>query len=218
MAFIDTIPPAEAQEAVREMYARQQPSWGYVPNYARVFSHRPEVMARWGRLLAEIKRPMSKRRFELVTFAAAVELRNTACSIAHGKALTAFFSGEEIRAMREGDYGDSLSEAEQAMMNFARKVARDASRITSGDVERLKQHGFTDAEVFDIAATAAGRAFFAKLLDALGVEIDSSFAELDEPFRKSLTVGRPICFREPEILPADGEERKPEAVASSLTG
>lgn len=214
MAFIDTIPPGEAQGAVREMYARQQSSWGYVPNYARVFSHRPEVMARWGRLLAEIKRPMGKRRFELVTFAAAVELRNTACSIAHGKALTAFFSGEEIRAMREGDYGDALSEAEQAMMDFARKVARDASRITSGDVELLKRHDFTDAEVFDIAATAAGRAFFAKVLDALGVEIDSSFAALDEAFRKSLTVGRSICFREPETLPDSGEGREPAAVAS----
>ena len=87
MAFIKTIAPAMAQGEVLEMYERQQAAWGYVPNYAKVFSGRPEVLARWGRLLAEIKRPMSRRRFELVTFAAAIELRNTACSLAHGKAV-----------------------------------------------------------------------------------------------------------------------------------
>ncbi|MEO8179027.1 MAG: peroxidase, partial [Deltaproteobacteria bacterium] len=75
MAFIDTIPPAAADAAVAGMYLRQEAAWGYVPNYAKVFCHRPEVLARWGQLLAEIKRPMDKRRFELVTFTAAHELR-----------------------------------------------------------------------------------------------------------------------------------------------
>jgi uncharacterized peroxidase-related enzyme len=200
MLFINTTPPREAKGDVLEMYERQQSAWGFVPNYAKAFSHRPEVMARWGKLLAEIRRPMSPRRFELVTFAAAVEIRNTACSLAHGKALTAFFSEEEICAMAQGEYSSSVTEAEQAMMQFARQVAKDASRVTSGDVDLLKKHGYTDAEVFDIAATAAGRAFFTKILDALGVEGDSSFMKLDRSFREPLTVGRPIACREVETL------------------
>src|SRR3954466_4542286 len=87
MAFIDTIPATEARGALREMYRRQQSAWGYVPNYAKVFCHRPEAMTRWAQLLAEIKRPMDARRFELVTFAAAHELRNSACTLAHGAKL-----------------------------------------------------------------------------------------------------------------------------------
>jgi hypothetical protein len=78
MAFIDTIAPSGSEGAVREMFKHQQAHYGYVPNYAKVFSHRPEVMARWGRLLAEIRRPMDDRMFELATFAAAHELKNTA--------------------------------------------------------------------------------------------------------------------------------------------
>jgi len=155
---------------VLEMYKRQQEAWGYVPNYAKVFSGRPEVLARWGRLLAEVRRPMSKRRFELVTFAAALELRNTACSLAHGKALTEFFTVSEVCAMKENEFSESVTEAEKAMFRFARKVAKDASRITSGDIDLLKKHGLNDDEIFDVAATAAGRSFFTKLLDALGVE------------------------------------------------
>ncbi len=201
MAFIDTTDPRAADSEVAAMYLRQQSAWGYVPNYAKVFSHRPEVMARWGRLLAEIKRPMSRRRFELVTFVAAHELRHSPCALAHGKALREFFTDAEIVAIAAGRTEGVLDEAERAMVRFARQVASDASRVTSGQVEGLLELGFTDAEVFDIAATAAGRAFLTKLLDALGVEPDSPFLALDEEFRRPLTVGRPIDVRATVSMP-----------------
>jgi uncharacterized peroxidase-related enzyme len=192
MAFVDTISPEAAEGAVAAMYQRQQAAWGYVPNYARVCSLRPEVLARWGNLLAEIKRPMDKRRFELVTFVAAVELHNTACALVHGKALRPFFSDAQILAIADGRADTVLDEAEQAMVAFARQTAGDATQTTAAQVAALKQHGFSDAAVFDIAATAAGRAFFAKLLDALGTLPDAPLHALDERFRSALAIGRPI--------------------------
>lgn len=192
MTFIKTTAAADAAGEVARMYARQQSVWGYVPNYAKVFCDRPEVMVRWGRLLAEIKRPMDKRRFELITFVAAHELKNSACALAHGKGLREFFSDEQIRKIAEGRLDAILDEAEQAMLRYARQIAKDASEVTADQVAALKRMGYSDAEVFDIAAVAAGRAFFTKLLDALGVEADSSFLELDEAFRRPLTVGRPV--------------------------
>src|SRR5215831_5125361 len=146
------------------MYERQQAHYGYLPNYAKVFCYRPEIMGLWAQLQSGIKRHMDKRRFELVTFAAANALRNTLCSLAHGKVLTQFFSMEDVKAMARGEAPRSLSAAEAAMMAFGRKVARDASAVTAGDVEQLKQHGFTDAEIFDISATAAARSFWTKML------------------------------------------------------
>ena len=58
--------------------------------------------------------------------------------------------------------------------------------------EELKALGYSDAEIFDMAATAAGRAFFTKLLDAMGVTPDAPFRTLPESLRRTLTVGRPI--------------------------
>ncbi len=200
MAFIETTPPVEADGDVRELYEHQEAHYGYVPNYAKVFCHRPEIMKLWSDLLSGIRRPLGKRRFELVTAAASHALRSTYCSLAHGKALTEFFSADEIQAIVSGSGTGSLSPAELAMVSLARKVARDASSVTAGDVGALKEHGITDAEIFDIVATAAARAFFSKLVEGLGAEADSTFLALEEPLRETLTVGRPIGRLEPERM------------------
>jgi uncharacterized peroxidase-related enzyme len=201
MSFIDTLPPDQARDGVAAMYRRQQDAWGFVPNYAKVFCHRPELMARWAALLAEVKRPLDKRRLELVTFCAAHELGHSACSLAHGRVLREFFADEEIVAIAEDRTSGLLLPAEQAMLRFARRVARDAASVTAAEVDGLKAHGFSDAEVFDIAAVAAARAFFTKLLDAVGVLPDAPAADLPAFLRDALTVGRPVDTVPPARLP-----------------
>jgi len=199
MAFIDTIPAAEAQHDVLAMYQRQESAWGYVPDYAKVFCHRPEVMEGWGRMLAAIKRPVDPRRLELVTFAVAHELKHSPCSLAHGSALARIIGEEAVIAIARGQDSDDLTEAEQAMMAFARKIARDASQINAEEVAALREiHGLRDDEIFDIAAIAASRCFFTKLLDALGSQPDQPFARLNDEFVRQLTVGRPISTEPPE--------------------
>lgn len=193
MAFIDIIPEADIGDDVRAMYDRQQSFWGFIPNYAKVFCHRPEIMGLWAQLQAGIKSHMDKRRFELITFAASHTLRSTLCSLAHGKALTAFFSKEDIQSMARGASPKSLTDAEAAMMAFSRKVARGAYLVTSADVDELKKHGFTDGEVFDIAAAVGARAFWTNVIESLGVEPEPPFLELENEFRKTLTVGRAIA-------------------------
>jgi uncharacterized peroxidase-related enzyme len=195
MAFIDPVPDSEISDAVRAMYERQATFWGSVPNYARVFSWRPELMGLWAQLQVGIKRTMDKRRFELITFAAAHTLRSTLCSLAHGRALTQFFSAEDVQLMARGASPASLSAAEAAMMGFARKVARGPYAVTAADVTELKKHGFTDAEVFDIAAAVAARAFFSGLCESLGVEAEPSLLAMDDGFKKAMTVGRPIASK-----------------------
>lgn len=204
MAFISTIRAADAPADVRAMYRRQQDAWGYVPDYAKVFCHRPEVMARWGRLLAEIKRPVDIRRLEMVTFAAAHELRHSGCSLAHGSALASVIGNDAVLAIANGSPCEEVTDAEWAMIAFARDVARDASRITAGQVAALRErHGFSDGEIFDIAAIAAARSFFTKVLDALGCEADQPFLSMDETLRRTLSVGRPIGCRPVERLEDD---------------
>jgi hypothetical protein len=145
--------------------------------------------------------PDGQAPFRARDLAAAHELRNTACALAHGKALREFFTDAQVLAIAEDRFDGILTAAEQAMVMFARQIAKDASRVTADQVAALKEHDYTDAEIFDIAATAAGRAFFTKVLDALGVEPDAPFLAFYESFRRVLTVGRPIDLRECVTMP-----------------
>jgi hypothetical protein len=77
-------------------------------------------------------------------------------------------------------------------MAYAEQIARDATAITQADVDALRERGFTDEEIFDIAATATARCFFSKLLDALGAEPDAVYGDLEEELRHELVVGRGI--------------------------
>ena len=192
MAFITTTAPEEARGDARAMYARQQERYGYVPNYAKVFCDRPDVMKLWADLLSGIRRNVDPRRFELVTLAAALELGSSYCSLAHAKVLSEkFLSEAELRAIAAGD-SDSLSEAEVAMMALARKVVANSSAVTREDVDALRESGLAEDEIFDVVAVAAARAFFAKLVDALGVQPDATFLQMESELRDALTVGRPI--------------------------
>jgi hypothetical protein len=94
----------------------------------------------------------------------------------------------------------SLSAADAALMHFARAVARDASAVTAEDVAVLKQHRLSDADVFDIVAVAAGRAFFTKIIESLGVRTDAPARRMSAELREALAVGRPIEFAEPDRL------------------
>ena len=69
--FIQTIPEAEAEGKLREVYDGDQKTFGYVPNHAKVFSLRPDVLEAWRAFQGSIRKNLRLRRYELVTLAAA---------------------------------------------------------------------------------------------------------------------------------------------------
>jgi uncharacterized peroxidase-related enzyme len=205
MAFIGTVPVDQATGEVRAMYERSQARSGYVPNHTKLFSHRPPVWAGWEALLGSIRGNMDARRYELVTLAAARSLRCSYCALAHGTILRErFYSAAQMAAIADDHTAAGLSPADVAIMSFAEKVASDAGAVTAADVQALRGHGLTDAEIFDVTAAAAARCFFSKVLDALGAEPDAAYAQVEEGLRRRLTVGRDIGTSAVERLPAPG--------------
>jgi uncharacterized peroxidase-related enzyme len=203
MSFIDTIHPRDATGDVRAMYERQQRAWGYVPNYAKLFSYRPQVMAAWAELIAVIRRPVDARVFELVTFAAARALGSSSCSLAHGKKLLErFLSPAEVAAIAtENEVETSLTAAEIAMIRFTRKLIRCSSAVTQADIDAMRAGGLDAAAIFDITCIAAGRAFFANVVEALGAPPDAALADIAPELAALLTVGRAVDAQAPEQIP-----------------
>lgn len=193
MSFVTTVSEDAATDATAALYDRARKRDGRVTNMVRAFSHRPEYMDAWSALLAAIKSRMDSRRYELVTLAAALALRNSYCALAHGKALLqGVFTAEELRAIAMDFRHSDLLPVDIAAMDYAQVIATDATAVTPAHIETLRVQGLTDAEISDIAAAAAARAFLSKFLDALGTHADADYAELPAPLRDRLTVGRSI--------------------------
>ena len=166
---------------------------GYIHNYTRAFSLHPELMDAWRALNTAIRRQMPLRRYELATLAAARAIRSSYCMLAHGSVLVEKFLDSRTVAALAADFRNAgLEPVEVEVMAYAEKVALRANEITERDVQRLRDHGLTDAEIFDVAATAAARCFFSKTLDAVGVTADEKFEELGPELVRALAVGRPI--------------------------
>ena len=194
MPFIDTVSAEDASGPTKELYDKAtEMVGGFLPNWARPFSHRPEVCNAWFGLLQSIKANIDERRYELITLAAAQEMQNSYCMLAHGTILMReHYSADQLQQIVAMSPDSKLNETDKAIMEFARKVVRDATSVTQSDVDRLKGLSLSDADVMDIVCTAAARCFFSKTSDALGVLPDVSFLETDSKVRESLAIGRPI--------------------------
>ena len=160
-------------------------------NFEVAFAERPDVYAAWVRLNGAIKASMDIRRYELATLAAARRLRSSYCCLAHGSVLAQKF-GEPVREIALDHRAAGLDEVDVAVMDLAERVVEDATSIGDDDLRPLRSLGLSEAEIMDVVLAASARCFFSKTLDALGVQPDAAFAQLDPAFREALTVGRPI--------------------------
>lgn len=194
MAYIETVAEEAAEGEVAALYQQDREGMGYVANYTRAFSLRPEVMRAWQGLAGSVRQGMDQRRYELATLAAARELRSSYCMLAHGK-LTAeqVMPAEQVRDVVVDHRTADLEEVEVACMDLAAKVAADATSVTQADIDRLRELGCTDTDILDVILTAAARCFFSKVLDATGSLPDPIYHDLAPTLRTALTIGRPIA-------------------------
>ena len=152
-----------------------------MPDHARVFSLRPEVLKAWRAFQGSIRGNLPLRRYELVTLAAAQALESRYCQIAHGAVLSKNgMSIEQVRAILADFHDAGLEPVEVTIMDYAQKIARDAHSITSSDVDELRALGLDDVEILDVALAATMRCFASKTFDALGAGPDAEQRALEE--------------------------------------
>lgn len=78
-----------------------------------------------------------------------------------------------MAALAEDHRTAELSAADRAMLDYALKLTREPWAMKKADVEHLREAGFDDAAILDIAQVTAYYAFVNRLADGLGVELES---------------------------------------------
>jgi len=86
-----------------------------------------------------------------------------------------------------------LDPSERALAHWARSVAADPNAIEARDVQRLRDAGFDEAQIFAITTFVALRLAFSTINDALGALPDSQLgASTPAPVLSAVTFGRPL--------------------------
>lgn len=193
MSFITTIPEDQVSAFTREQYENARETLGYVPNYIKAFSLRPEVYEAWTNLISAIRPHMRLRRYELVTFASAMALDCAYCMLAHGATLRKNFFGMDQMLAIINDYRNAgLSAEEVTLMTFARKIAMHSDQVSEQDIEDLRVFGLTDEDILDVILACTARNFFSKTLEATGAVPDKVYADLEPELLEKLSLGHPI--------------------------
>lgn len=195
MTFLQTVPDDEATGEVAKIYRQEIDASGYVPESTRALTTRPDVLVAYTSFVGAIRGgfTLPARDWRLITLVAAKHIPSTYCSLAYGKGLLGDLGSPEAVLAVQRDFRQAgLSPRDVAMLEYAEKVTIAASKIEQADVDRLREHGFSDAQISDIALCAAWRNFISRFFDAVGAMPDDEYRALDPSFRDPLCVGRPF--------------------------
>jgi uncharacterized peroxidase-related enzyme len=153
---------ADLPEDIRARILAVQEKSGFVPNVFLAYAHRPDefrAFFAYHDALMEKDSGLTKAEREMIVVATSGANGCQYCVVAHGailriRAKNPLIADQVAINHRKAD----ISARQRAMLDFAMKVSLEARNIADEDFGALRGHGFSDEDIWDIAAVAA---FFA---------------------------------------------------------
>lgn len=184
-------PPASA--GAQAAYDADRESDGYVWNVTRLWSWRPDLYESFAALRAGLMEAsaLTDRDWAVLVTATASERDDSYCALAWGAKLAKLSDDDTAAQILAGAPTPELSDREAALAAWARQLVRDPNATTPSDVERLREVGLDEREIFEATAFVAFRLAFSTVNDALGAAPDKQLAEAaPEVVRDAVTFGR----------------------------
>jgi uncharacterized peroxidase-related enzyme len=153
---------ADLPDDVRARIVEVQEKAGFVPNVFIVLAHRPDefrAFFQYHDALMLKDGGLTKAEREMIVVATSGANDCLYCVVAHGALVRIYeknpYLADQIATNhRRAD----LTPRRRAMLDFALKVSLRAAEVDDADYARLRDHGFSDEDAWDIGAIAA---FFA---------------------------------------------------------
>jgi uncharacterized peroxidase-related enzyme len=172
LAWVRVPEEEEVPEAVRQLAQPSVERLGIFPNVFRIFAARPEHCVRWWQYYDYLMRGpsnLTKVQREMIAVVVSSLNRCHYCSTSHGAALRVLTEDPVLADTLATDYRHAaLDPKDRAMLDFAAKLTTEPHRMTEADVQALREAGWTDEDIFDIAQVAAMFNFTNRLANALG--------------------------------------------------
>jgi uncharacterized peroxidase-related enzyme len=176
---------ATLDEETRTLLGKARRNVGFLPNVFAAYSLRPEKLRRWIRHFNEIMRgdsPLTPAERELIGVVVSAENRCIYCVLSHGAELRKLLEDPMLADQTAIDYRRArLDERTRAMLDYAIKLTRTPVECSAADVQALRDLGFSDEAIFDIAETAAMYNFTNRLASATGMMPNREYYSMARP-------------------------------------
>lgn len=154
---------ADLPEDIRTAILAVQEKAGFVPNVFLALARRPAewraFFAYHDALMLKEEGSLTKGDREMIVTTTSAANQCLYCVVAHGALLRIYEKKPLVADQVAVNYRKAdITPRQRAMLDFAVKVCLEAQKTSPQDFEILRGHGFSDDDIWDIAAIAA---FFA---------------------------------------------------------
>lgn len=150
---------ADMPDDIRTRIVAVQEKSGFIPNVFLVLAHRPdEFRAFFAYHDALMDKPgnLTKAEREMIVVATSNLNQCQYCVIAHGAILRIRAKDPLIADQVAVNYRKAdITDRQKAMLDFAVRISTEAYKVSESDFATLKSHGFTEEDIWDIAAISA---------------------------------------------------------------
>jgi len=144
---------------IRDRILLVQEKSGFVPNVFLALAHRPDefrAFFAYHDALMEKEDGLSKGEREMIVVATSGLNHCIYCVVAHGAILrirekNPYLADQIATNYREAD----ITDRHKAMLDFAAKVSLESHEVNDADFDKLREHGFSDEDIWDIGAITA---------------------------------------------------------------
>lgn len=170
---------SELPKEIQAIHNSAIENFGFVPNVAQALSYRPEQLKSFLTYDEALKRHGSgltdkEREMLIVSFSS----KNgcSYCVQSHGAQVRVLSGNPQLADQIAINYKEAdITARERAMIDFGMKVSFDSASISENDFEGLKRHGFSDEDIWDIAAVTAFYNMSNRMMNFLAVRADDVF-------------------------------------------
>ena len=167
-------------EDMRARILDVQAKSGFVPNVFLALAHRPAewraFMAYHDALLVKDTGSLTKGEREMIIVATSAANQCLYCVVAHGAILRIHEKKPLVADQVAINYRKAdIPPRQRAMLDFAMKVCLDSATVEDADFERLRPHGFSDEDIWDIAAITAFFGLSNRMANVTGMRPNDEF-------------------------------------------
>ena len=171
---IDKLP-----DDIRTRLLAVQEKSGFVPNVFLTLAYRPDefrAFFAYHDALMEKDGGLTKAEREMIVVATSAANQCQYCVIAHGAILRIRAKNPLIADQIAINYRKAdITPRQKAMLDFAMKISSDAQRSSEEDFAALGPHGFSDDDIWDIAAISAFFGLSNRLANFTGMRPNDEF-------------------------------------------